>query len=172
MSRSNEFDSTTISVFAGNANPLLAQEITRHLHVPLGPRARRALQRRRGQRRIDGERARPRCVHRAAHVSARERQFDGIADDDRCLPPGIGEAHHRGGALFRLRAPGPPAARDARGDRRQAGGEHDRARGRRSAADGGSARGPDPGIFRHSGRQRVCLAGAARAMRGSTRRRT
>src|SRR5579863_7354711 len=33
---SKEFDSPTISVFAGNANPLLAQEITRHLHVPLG----------------------------------------------------------------------------------------------------------------------------------------
>jgi ribose-phosphate pyrophosphokinase len=36
MARSNEFDSTSISVFAGNANPLLAQEITRHLHVQLG----------------------------------------------------------------------------------------------------------------------------------------
>jgi ribose-phosphate pyrophosphokinase len=36
MSRSNEFDSSTMSVFAGNANPLLAQEITRHLHVPMG----------------------------------------------------------------------------------------------------------------------------------------
>jgi ribose-phosphate pyrophosphokinase len=36
MARSNEFDSSSISVFAGNANPLLAQEITRHLHVPLG----------------------------------------------------------------------------------------------------------------------------------------
>ncbi len=36
MSRSKEFESPTISVFAGNANPLLAQEITRHLHVPLG----------------------------------------------------------------------------------------------------------------------------------------
>src|ERR1700685_3120183 len=37
MSRSSkEFDSPSISVFAGNANPLLAQEITRHLHVPLG----------------------------------------------------------------------------------------------------------------------------------------
>src|SRR5580700_7897886 len=35
-SLSKEFDSPTISVFAGNANPLLAQEITRHLHVPLG----------------------------------------------------------------------------------------------------------------------------------------
>ncbi len=36
MSRNNEFDLSTISVFAGNANPLLAQEITRHLHLPLG----------------------------------------------------------------------------------------------------------------------------------------
>src|SRR5208283_4695341 len=36
MSRSKEFESPTISVFAGNANPLLALEITRHLHVPLG----------------------------------------------------------------------------------------------------------------------------------------
>jgi ribose-phosphate pyrophosphokinase len=36
MSRSKEFESPIISVFAGNANPLLAQEIARHLHVPLG----------------------------------------------------------------------------------------------------------------------------------------
>ncbi len=36
MSRSNEFDSLAIAVFTGNANPALAQEITRHLHVPLG----------------------------------------------------------------------------------------------------------------------------------------
>jgi ribose-phosphate pyrophosphokinase len=36
MARSNAFDSSPISVFAGNANPLLAQEITRHLHVPMG----------------------------------------------------------------------------------------------------------------------------------------
>jgi ribose-phosphate pyrophosphokinase len=36
MSRNNEFESSPISVFTGNANPVLAQEITRHLHVPLG----------------------------------------------------------------------------------------------------------------------------------------
>jgi ribose-phosphate pyrophosphokinase len=36
MSSSKEFDSPVFSVFSGNANPLLAQEITRHLHVPLG----------------------------------------------------------------------------------------------------------------------------------------
>ena len=36
MSRSQEFDSSSISVFAGNANPLLAHEIAKHLHVPMG----------------------------------------------------------------------------------------------------------------------------------------
>ena len=35
-SLSKEFDSPSISVFAGNANPLLAEGIARHLHVPLG----------------------------------------------------------------------------------------------------------------------------------------
>jgi len=36
MSRSTEFDSSSISVFAGNAKTELAHEITRHLHVPMG----------------------------------------------------------------------------------------------------------------------------------------
>ena len=36
MSQGNEFESMTIAVFTGKANPMLAQEITRHLHVPLG----------------------------------------------------------------------------------------------------------------------------------------
>jgi ribose-phosphate pyrophosphokinase len=36
MARSNEFDSSSMSVFAGNANPELAHEIARHLHVPMG----------------------------------------------------------------------------------------------------------------------------------------
>jgi ribose-phosphate pyrophosphokinase len=36
MSQSREFDALSIAVFTGNANPVLAEEITRHLHVPLG----------------------------------------------------------------------------------------------------------------------------------------
>jgi ribose-phosphate pyrophosphokinase len=36
MSQSSEFDALSIAVFSGNANPTLADEITRHLHVPLG----------------------------------------------------------------------------------------------------------------------------------------
>jgi ribose-phosphate pyrophosphokinase len=33
---SKELDAPSVSVFAGNANPLLAEGIARHLHVPLG----------------------------------------------------------------------------------------------------------------------------------------
>ena len=36
MSKNNETDSLTIAVFTGKANPALAQEIARHLHVQLG----------------------------------------------------------------------------------------------------------------------------------------
>ena len=36
MSQSSEFDALSIAVFSGNANPALADEITKHLHVPLG----------------------------------------------------------------------------------------------------------------------------------------
>jgi ribose-phosphate pyrophosphokinase len=36
MARSNEFDSSSISVFTGNAHPTLARDITNHLHMPLG----------------------------------------------------------------------------------------------------------------------------------------
>jgi ribose-phosphate pyrophosphokinase len=36
MSQSREFDALSIAVFTGNANPALADEITRHLRVPLG----------------------------------------------------------------------------------------------------------------------------------------
>ena len=36
MARSNGFDSSSISVFTGNAHPTLAREITSHLHMPLG----------------------------------------------------------------------------------------------------------------------------------------
>jgi ribose-phosphate pyrophosphokinase len=36
MSQSSEFDALSIAVFTGNANPVLAEEITRHLRVPLG----------------------------------------------------------------------------------------------------------------------------------------
>ena len=77
-------------------------------------RARRSVQRRRGHRRADGERARARRVHRAVDVPAGERPPDGAAGDGRRLPACIGSAHHRGDAVLRLRAAGSPPARDAR----------------------------------------------------------
>jgi ribose-phosphate pyrophosphokinase len=36
MSRKNEIDTNSMAVFTGNANPALAHEITRHLHLPMG----------------------------------------------------------------------------------------------------------------------------------------
>ena len=69
-SLSKEFDSPSISVFAGNANPLLAEGDCASPARAVGARLCRAVQRRRGERRADGERARARCVHRAADVSA------------------------------------------------------------------------------------------------------
>jgi ribose-phosphate pyrophosphokinase len=36
MSQAKEFNELPIAVFTGNANPALAEEITRHLHLPLG----------------------------------------------------------------------------------------------------------------------------------------
>ena len=48
------------------------------------------------------------------------------------------------------------------GDHGEAGGQHDRERRREPRADGRPARGPDPGVLRHPGRQRLRLAGAAR----------
>src|ERR1700759_2351070 len=36
MAQDNDFDAMSIAVFTGKAHPALAQEITRHLHVPLG----------------------------------------------------------------------------------------------------------------------------------------
>ena len=36
MAQTDEFDALSIAVFTGKANPVLAQEITKHLHVPLG----------------------------------------------------------------------------------------------------------------------------------------
>ena len=119
-------DSETLALFSGNANAALAHDIARHLRLTVGHADSRPLQRRRGQCRDHGERARPRCVHRAAHLPAGQRSPDGTADDDRCLPARLGGAHHGGGALFRLRAPGPAAARHALADHGQAGGRHDR----------------------------------------------
>ena len=79
MSQRNDFESPSIAVFTGNANPALALEITRHLRVPLG----RAHVGRFSDGEVnvgtDGERARPRRLHHPADLPAGERQPDGAA---------------------------------------------------------------------------------------------
>ncbi len=159
MSQNKEFDTLTIAVFTGKANPHACAGDYAAPACTTGSRRCGPVQRRRSERRVDGKRPRARCVHRAVDESAGGEPH-GVADDDGRLPARIGEAHHRGGAVLRLRAPGSPAARHARGHHGEAGGEHDCQRGRRSIADGGSACGSDSGFFRHSGRQCLCIAGA------------
>jgi ribose-phosphate pyrophosphokinase len=88
-------DGPMIAVFTGNANPQLAQDIARYLQVPLGRAHVGRFSDGEVTGRVDGERARARCVHRAADVPASERSPDGIAGHGRCVPPCLGRAHHR-----------------------------------------------------------------------------
>ncbi len=79
-------DRATMAVFTGNANPQLAQEIARHLMVPLGRASVSRFSDSEVHGRAAGKRARSRRVHRAADLFAGQRSLDGIAGDDRCLP--------------------------------------------------------------------------------------
>jgi len=84
MSQSKEFDTLTIAVFTGKANPTLAHEITRHLHMQLG--------RADVGRFSDGEVS----VELMENVRGRDvfivqstnppRRIDGVVDDDGRLP--------------------------------------------------------------------------------------
>ena len=149
-------------LFAGNANPQLAQDIAHHLTVPLGRAS--------VGRFSDGEvpvemlenvRGQDVFVMQST-CAADERQPDGAAGDGR-----------RAASAPRRRAITAvmPYFGYARQDRRPRAARVPitakvvanmiAAVGRRPRADGGSARRPDPGLLRHPGRQRVCLAGAA-----------
>ena len=111
-----------LKLFTGNANPALAARggaVSRHRDRQ---GARRHVQRRRGQRRDPGERARLRLLRAPADLRAGQHAPDGAPDHDRRAAPLVGAAHHRGDPLLRLRAPGPqgaPAAADHREARRR-----------------------------------------------------
>ena len=66
----------------------------------------------------------------------------------------VGEAHHGGHPVLRLRPAG-PEGRAAGADQRQAGRRSDHHRRRLARADGRPARGPDPGLLQRPGRQRL-----------------
>ena len=118
--------SDTMSLFAGNANPALALDIAKHLQTPLG----RAYVGRFSDGEVnvelmDNVRGRDVFIVQSTCPPANE-QPDGAAGDGGRVPARVRRAHHRGGAVLRLFAPGSPTARDALGDHGEAGGEHDR----------------------------------------------
>ena len=122
---------------------------------PARPRHGRQVQRRRGDGRDAGERARQGRVRAAVDLRADQRQPDGAAGDGGRAEALVGGARHGGDPVLRLRAPGPAAALGAGRHQRQGGGEH-AGRGRRGPrADDGSARRPDPGVLRHPGGQHL-----------------
>ena len=148
--------------FRGQRHPALAHDIAHHLSLPLG----RAYVGRFSDGEVNVEimenvRGRDVFIVQPTCPPANENLMELLSWSDACQRASA-RADHGGDAVLRLRAPGSAAARHARADHGEAGGEHDRERGRRSRADGRPARGPDPGILRHPGRQRLRLAGAAR----------
>src|ERR1700736_5555412 len=127
--------SDTLTLFAGNANPALAQDIARSLQMPLG----RAYV----GRFSDGE------VNVELIENVRGR--DVFIVQSTCPPANDSLME----LLVMVDAGG-----HALGDNGEAGGQYALERGRESPADDRSALGPDPGFFRHPGGQRVCLPGA------------
>ena len=155
-------DGPTMAVFTGNANPQLAQDIARYLQVPLG--------RAHVGRFSDGEvtvelmenvRGRDVFVVQSTCPPANDHLMELLVMVDACrrasaaritaVMPYFGYARQdRRPRATRVAITAKVVANMLAGV------------GRASRADGRSARGPDPGILRHPGRQRLRVAGAAR----------
>ena len=78
-----------------------------------------------------------------------QRLADGAADHDRRRQARVGEAHHRGVPVLRIRAPG-PEGRGPRADHGAARRRHAHRRGRRPRRHRRPAHRPDPGLLRLS----------------------
>ena len=117
-----------MAVFTGNANPVLAQDIARHLMQPLG----RAMVGRFSDGEIQVEimenvRGKDVYLVQSTCPPANEHLMELLVMADACRRASAG-TDHRGDPVPRLRAPGPAAARDARADHGEAGRGHDRLR--------------------------------------------
>ncbi len=99
-----------------------------------------------------GERPRRRRLRDPVDLLSGERPPDGALDHHRRAAPRFGAPHHGGGAVFRLRPPG-PQTRTAHADLRQARRQHHHSRRRRPRADARPARRTDPRLLRHPDRQ-------------------
>ncbi|CAA9300628.1 MAG: Ribose-phosphate pyrophosphokinase, partial [uncultured Lysobacter sp.] len=117
---------------------------TRH---PPRQGAGRQVLRRRSAGRDRGERAPAGGVRHPADERADRRELHGAAGARRRAQARLGHQRHRGGAVLRLRPPGPPPAFVARADYRQGRREDVQRGGRRPRAPDRPARRPDPGLF-------------------------
>ena len=126
----NRVADRSMMIFAGNANPQLAHDITARLSLPLG----KALV---GQF-SDGE--------VMVEIMENVRGKDIFIVQPTCRPSNdnlmelFGGAYHRGDSLFRLCATGSPAAFGTCTDYCQGGGRHDQRRRNRPGTDRGPAR--------------------------------
>ena len=144
-----------MALYSGRTHPALAEEIAEHLGVRARRRQPGGVRQRRGAAPLRRERPRHRRLHHPDALRLRralhQRLDHGAADHDRRRAPGVGQAHHRGLPLLRLRPAGP----QGRGPRAH----HGPPRRRPVQGRGGQAHGqrrpplrPDPGLLRRPGR--------------------
>ena len=167
---------------SGRAHLPLAEEIAERLGCRAGRAEPRRVRQRRAAlplRRVD---PRHRRLHRADPLGNRravaQRRAHGAADHGRRREAGVGQAHHRGVPVLRLRPPG-PEVRGARADHRQARRRHVQGRRRVAAHQRRPALRADPGLLRrarrpprrHAGAGRVPVRPRRRPRRRVTRRR-
>ena len=147
-----------MKLLAGNSNLPLARSICRLSRNAADRRQRAPLRRRGSVRRDQRERPRRGRVRHPVDQLPGQRQSDGAADLHRRAAPRVGQADHRGAALFRL-CPAGPEAGAAHADLGQAGRQPDHHRRRQPRAVDRPPRRADPGLLRHSDRQSLRLAG-------------
>ncbi len=153
-----------LKLFSGSAHPRPGGGDWRLPGRPAGARPAAAFSGHGGVVPDRREHPRHRRLHRAADLRGRRRNLDRAVRDDRCVPPLVGVAHHRGDSVLRLRPAG-SQGQAARADLGEAGRQPaERGRGE-PGADDGSAQGADPGVFRHPGRSPVRGAGHHRLLR-------
>ena len=163
-------------LYSGRAHLALAEEIAEHLGRRARQSERAGLRERRDAPSVRRVGAGLRRVHHAdarRHVrDVDQRRDHGAADHDRRCPPRLGQAHHRGVPVLRIRASG-SQGRGPRADHRQA--RRRPVQGRRREADdlGRSALRSDPRLLRRPGRPshwlRRCSSTTCRATRATTR---